>query len=138
MSTTNCTKQGWRERWEYKDIQGCIVMRIAFWEDGEPAQYEYRDQRYGVNCVTSDVSRLIPRKPAPVVVPWEPDEVPVGAVVRSKDNPERYGVISDRSGDKFLTIHGWMSCQELYDRCVLHQPKVDTKDCQPCGKVVGK
>lgn len=125
----------WKERWEEKDKDGRTVVEVVNWLDGTIACYRYRTDS-GYEGITIASSQLIPRKPAPVVVPWEPDEVPVLAVVRSKDNPERYGVICDRSGDKFFTIHGWMSCQELYDRCVLHQPKVDTKDCQPCGKVV--
>lgn len=135
------TKQDWRERWEDKDKDGNIVIRIAFWEDGEPARYEFRSKAYGTNCITPDVSRLIPRKPAPVVIPWEPDEVPVGAVVRHKDTGTRHVILGKKIDDECVSFdiggYGSATPKVLYYSFVLHQPKVDTKDCQPCGKVVG-
>lgn len=127
----------WKERWEENDVDGATVVDVATWSDGSAAVYRYREPS-GYEGSTSFVDQLIPRKPAPVVVAWEPDEVPVGAVVRWISNSEATDVIVRRFSDKFKINESWYTCDELKDHFVLHKPKVDTKDCQPCGKVVGK
>ena len=130
-------KQDWRERWERKDRDGATVVDVAAWADGSAAVYRYREPS-GYEGSTSFVDQLIPRKPAPVVVPWEPGEVPVGAVVRSKTSNSHYSIITQREDDLFY-VEGCRFCSvgELFDLFVLHQPGAPTSDCQPCGKVVG-
>lgn len=129
-------KQDWRERWERKDRDGATVVDVAAWADGSAAVYRYREPS-GYEGSTSFVDQLIPRKPAPVVVPWEPDEVPVGAVVRRKTINSWCGLIAQRRDDLFF-VEGsrFLSVGELFDQFVLHQPGVATADCPPCGKVV--
>ena len=129
----------WKERWEEKDKDGYKVIDVATWSDGSPAFYRYGD-KYGHEGCCSTVSNLIPRFPATVAVPWEPDEVPVGAVVRQiKSHTDKCGIISHRVRDLFFVDgHGYVNCNELKNNFVLHQPGVPTEQCQPCGKVVGK
>lgn len=128
------TKQDWRERWEEKDRHGDTVTDV--WEkDGKAIAYEFVTS-IGNRKGVGSVSLLIPSKPAPVVVPWEPDEVPVGGVVRWISNSEVTDVIVRRFNDKFKINESWYSCEELKDHFVLHQPGVPTEQCQPCGKVV--
>ena len=129
-------KQDWRDRWEEKDKDDYKVIDVATWSDGSPAFYRYED-KYGQAGCCSTVSNLIPRKPAPVVVQWEPDEVPVGAVVRWKTINSRCGLITQRRDDLFY-VEGsrFLSVGELFDQFVLHQPGVPTSNCPPCGKVV--
>lgn len=129
------TKQDWRERWEAKDVNGYTVTDVAMWSDGSPCRYLwYSANMSGSTC---EVENLIPRKPAPVVVPWEPDEVPVGAVVRWKTINSLCGLITQRRDDLFF-VEGsrFLSARELFDQFVIHQPGVPTSDCPPCGKVV--
>ena len=128
--------QDWRDRWEEKDRDGREVVDVATWSDGSVAVYRYRESS-GYEGNTSFVDRLIPRKPAPVVVPWELDEVPIGAVVRSKTINSRYGLITQRRDDLFF-VEGCRFCSvgELFDLFVLHRTGVPTEQCQPCGKVV--
>ena len=129
------TKQDWRERWEEKDRDGANVIDVAVWSDGSAYAFRYREAS-GYEGISSFICQLIPRKPAPTIVPWEPDEVPVGTVVRMIDDYEQCGVITERRGDSFLVKGVYFTTEQLHDIFVLHQPKVDTKDCQPCGKVV--
>lgn len=130
------TKQDWRERWEEKDRDGDEVLEVCFWDNGEPARYKYHSNVCGTNATSVNVEKLIPRKPAPVVVPWEPDEVPVGAVVRWIINNDAVDIIFRRLRDKFEVNKTWFTCDELKDQFVLHKPGVAAEQCQPCGKVV--
>lgn len=136
MSTTN-----WKERWEEKDKDGDTVVDV--WEiDGQPVAYMW-DATGGVK-VSPEVFCLIPRKPAPVVVPWEPGvvpwepgEVPVGTVVRRKNHNSLLLITAATNQGVFVNciLHSFSSVLEHF---VLHQPGVPTEQCQPCGKVVGK
>lgn len=130
----------WKDHWETTTVEGEPVVYVNPRPNGN-LEYAYlnhlTDNQMFVRVDSStDPRKLIPRKPAPVVVPWEPDEVPVGNVlIRSKVSSVRYGLIVTRSEDRFWTINGFMSCQELFDQFVLHQPGVPTEQCPPCGKV---
>lgn len=132
-------QRSWKERWKEKDLDGDTVADVAMWSDGTAALYKYR-QASGYERNTINVTRLIPIKPAPVVVPWEPDEVPVGAVVRHIGRGTTHVITGSIFGcerDEFeIGCYGRVNTESLRVTFVLHQPKVDTKDCQPCGKVV--
>ena len=130
------TKQDWRELYEEKDACGYTVLDVAFWDNATPACYRYKSNT-GNEGICTSVYDLIPRKPAPVTVAWEPDEVPVGAVVMMVKNPLFCGTIANRSGNMIgISGHRYVTCEELKDEFVLHQPGVATADCKPCGKVV--
>lgn len=132
-------KQNWRDRWEEKDRDGAKVVDV--WErDGQLVAYMWETP--GGVKVSPEVNCLIPRKPAPVVVPWEPDEVPVGAVVRHKDKGTVHIIIGRRIDDRVVAFevggYGAALLDVLHKCFVLHQPGVQTEQCQPCGKVVGE
>lgn len=116
-----------------------ILPLIQAFSDGK--QIQVKDLQYGwkdiLNPTFDDYSeyRIKPEPPKPTYRPWKPEEVPVGAAIRCKPEPEKQGTIFGKIGSA-IGIKG-LKGESNYSADAmlrLYEYSIDfCKTWQPCG-----
>jgi hypothetical protein len=107
------------------------------WLKGEPVEIkQFRFEDVWIQLGQSaaiDSTTILRRKPAPKLRPWKPEEVPMGCVVRRKDNHGEWTTVAGCvGGDVMLGVLRWT---ESFDKCwETCEHSIDGgKTWKPCG-----
>ncbi len=127
--------EDWREHWEPKD--GRTIIAVADTPSGVRAW-----ARLGNDVTTYREGEILIPKPRPKTYrPWKREEVPVGSVVRSK-NDACVQVITSAT-DSYVGLGQLiLTREEMFDRFVLHRTTesgewLPVEQCPKCGVDTG-